>query len=317
MQANEGVPDTSAPQDVRSWSKARFLVAFVSFWAFVCNYALRVNINLAIVEMVVPLNQTSSSGSDECGRSKTNTSNADPQGSDKFDWDESTQSWILSSVFFGYITTQLLGGRLAGGKLVLGVPLLIAGLLSLLTPMAAKSFGSSAVIGLRVMIGMAEAGSAMGTILTLAQGGVMMQAWGWESIFYFYGGLTAIWFVAWFFLVSDSPENHPYISAEEKLFILVSLSKEEKKANGLLSALPYVLLFGWTQIHAHIMDYCRSKKILSTTAVRKISNTLVMLFDAIEYLLFGSGEEQTWNNPKAADTEPAVYDNPAYKKDPY
>ncbi|CAG0922334.1 unnamed protein product [Notodromas monacha] len=78
------------------------------------------------------------------------------------------------------------------------------------------------------MVTMVYAGSCMGTILTLAQGGVMMRAWGWVSIFYFYGGLTVIWFVAWFFLVSDSPENHPYISKEEKLFILATLSKEKK-----------------------------------------------------------------------------------------
>ena len=44
-------------------------MAFVSFWGFLCNYALRININLAIVEMV---NGTSNTGngstSDECGR---------------------------------------------------------------------------------------------------------------------------------------------------------------------------------------------------------------------------------------------------------
>lgn len=56
------------PGDVEGWGKVRFLVAFVSFWAFLCNYALRININLAIVEMA---NGTTNSGngsaSDECG----------------------------------------------------------------------------------------------------------------------------------------------------------------------------------------------------------------------------------------------------------
>ncbi|CAG0923314.1 unnamed protein product [Notodromas monacha] len=406
--------------------------------------------------MVVPLNKTLSL-TDECGKPKTKTSVAYTKGTDKFAWDESTQSWILSSVFIGYITTQLLGGRLAehfGGKLVLGVPMLLAGLLSLLTPVAAKKLGSTAVMVLRVLIGMAEgvtfpamhvilsnwapplersrmvtmvyAGSPMGTILTLAQGGVMMRAWGWESIFYFYGGLTVIWFVAWFFLVSDSPENHPYISKEEKLFILATLSKEKKTIltmpwRQILTSVPFWALLVthmghnlgyWmllTQLptymnnilHFEIQEVSKARQnipeaqggsalcligaayvgcsrtmsvvlfciagicqgciysgyvanhldlapqfagtllgltntaasVTSWTApllagsITKDNQTIsawrtvfwicaaVMLFDAIEYLVFGSGEEQTWNNPEATDTAPAAFENSARTKD--
>ncbi|CAG0922893.1 unnamed protein product [Notodromas monacha] len=136
------------------------------------------------------------------------------KGTDKFAWDESTQSWILSSVFIGYITTQLLGGRLAerfGGKLVLGVPMLLAGLLSLLTPVAAKKLGSTAVMVPRVLIGMAEGVTfpAMHVILS-----------NWAPPLERSRMVTMVY--------ADSPENHPYISTEEKLFILATLSKEKK-----------------------------------------------------------------------------------------
>ena len=43
-----------------------------------------------------------------------------------------------------------------GGKLVLGIPLFTAGLLSFLTPVAAKELGYGAVIALRILIGMCE-----------------------------------------------------------------------------------------------------------------------------------------------------------------
>jgi hypothetical protein len=50
-----------------------------------------------------------------------------------------------------------------GGKLVLGVPLFTAGLLSFLTPVAAKELGYGAVIALRILIGMCEVSSTCRT----------------------------------------------------------------------------------------------------------------------------------------------------------
>lgn len=52
------------------------------------------------------------------------------------------QGYILSSFFYGYILTQLLGGWLAariGGKKVLGVGILATALLTLITPFAAHT----------------------------------------------------------------------------------------------------------------------------------------------------------------------------------
>ena len=66
--------------------------------------------------------------------------------------------WILSAFFYGYIITQIPGGFLAsviGGKLVLGLGIVITAALSLLTPLAARiHFG--ALIGLRVLEGFFE-----------------------------------------------------------------------------------------------------------------------------------------------------------------
>jgi hypothetical protein len=72
-------------------------------------------------------------------------------------------------------------------------------------------------------------GSAFGTIITLGSGGVMMSRWGWESIFYFHGALTTLWFVFWMLFVSDTPSDHRLISEKEKAFILAALSQEKKQ----------------------------------------------------------------------------------------
>ena len=66
--------------------------------------------------------------------------------------------WILSAFFYGYIITQIPGGFLAGivgGKLVLGVGIVMTAILSLLTPLAAR-LHVGALIALRVLEGIFE-----------------------------------------------------------------------------------------------------------------------------------------------------------------
>merc|ERR1719369_1997667 len=45
----------------------------------------------------------------------------------------------------------------------------------------------------------------------------------WESVFYVFGALGVVWFIAWSFLVFDGPDVHPRISEEEKAYIQSSL----------------------------------------------------------------------------------------------
>lgn len=66
--------------------------------------------------------------------------------------------WILSSFFYGYALTQVLGGYLAcrfGGRHVLGTGLLMVSVLTLLTPLAAQ-LHFSALMALRVLEGIFE-----------------------------------------------------------------------------------------------------------------------------------------------------------------
>ncbi|CAF3770346.1 unnamed protein product [Rotaria sordida] len=86
---------------------ARYVVAIWAFFGFLCLYALRVNISLAIVAMVPPqsaLNQSVRS----CPIS--NTSSPKPSSNYEFDWKPSTQEFILGAFFYGYILSQVIGG---------------------------------------------------------------------------------------------------------------------------------------------------------------------------------------------------------------
>ena len=80
-------------------------------------------------------------------------------GSDgEFFWNKSEQGLILGAFFYGYITTQVLGGWLAenfGGKHLYGLGILCTAALTLLTPIAARA-DFKFLIAVRVLEGVGE-----------------------------------------------------------------------------------------------------------------------------------------------------------------
>ena len=75
----------------------------------------------------------------------------------EFTWTKELQGWILSSFFYGYIVTQVLGGAISlrlGGKHVYGTAMLVSAVVTLLAPSAAR-LSPYALIALRVVQGLA------------------------------------------------------------------------------------------------------------------------------------------------------------------
>jgi len=50
--------------------------------------------------------------------------------------------------------------------------------------------------------------------------GFLTESLGWPSVFYIFGALTAVIAIFWFILCADSPDVHPWISTEERDFIV-------------------------------------------------------------------------------------------------
>lgn len=67
-----------------------------------------------------------------------------------------------------------------------------------------------------------HAGTAFGTAVSLISSGYLIDYFGWPTVFYGTGGLTLIWTVLWFILVSGDPAAHPSISEDELKYILNS-----------------------------------------------------------------------------------------------
>ena len=108
----------------------RWGVAFLAFIGFIFNYMLRVNINVTIVAMVnftAFENDEKNITVDECKFDDDYELNPDETSKSdqgQFLWDSVVQSQIVGSFYYGYIITQLPGGRMSelfGSKRVLGV----------------------------------------------------------------------------------------------------------------------------------------------------------------------------------------------------
>ncbi|KAJ4428938.1 hypothetical protein ANN_25934, partial [Periplaneta americana] len=242
----------------------RYLLCFMCFTGIVLNYSLKASMSVAIVAMVrhtyVPYHTVNVTMEklDICPIRSTDITSYFHNG--EFDWDEATQSHIMTAFFCGYVATQLLGGRLSelyGSKIVVGPGVFLTGMLSLLSPVAARLHVVAFII-MRVLSGAASgviipsvqgmvakwwlvkertlvggiiiASLPVSVIISQSMSGVMAEFGGWPMIFYVFGGLSVLWCIPWIFIVYDTPESHPFISTEEKSSILASIGSQEKES---------------------------------------------------------------------------------------
>ena len=160
-------------------------------------------------------------------------------------FDDTQKNNIRGVFFWGFLLTPMLGGRLAeihGTRIVLGGAMLLASLLTLVTPLA-YNFNYFCLMVVRFSLGLSLGvafpavatlvrrwipvtdtskfishvfASDIGATITLAGSGFLINAWGWSSVFYVTGATVVLWCVCWFYLVYDSPEKHPRISQLER-----------------------------------------------------------------------------------------------------
>ncbi|XP_069697780.1 sialin-like isoform X2 [Periplaneta americana] len=226
---------------------ARYVLCLMFFLGLMVTFLLRVNINLAIVGMV---NTTS------LEQSNVSTQQAVPTVQGEFAWDEVEQSVILSSFFWGYLLFQVPGGRVAevvGAKRVFGGAVVINGILSLVLPFFTRIHWILLLV-IRALQGLSQGvmfpalsasvirwvplserarfmsfavqGASLGTVVAMPLCGLVLNTWGWESVFYVSGVLALIWAAAWSVLMFDTPDLHPRISREERQYLKENLKEQ-------------------------------------------------------------------------------------------
>lgn len=245
---------TSTPVSTVSLSQywpRRFTLIILCFFSTLICYIDRVNMSVAVIPMAT-----------------------------EFGWDQTMRGIVLSSFFYGYLATQVLGGWLAdryGGKVVLGFGVLWWSVFTLLTPPAAfVSFACLFIV--RVGMGFGEgvafpavyklfaqwiprqerarsvgfnaSGIPLGTVTALFFTPVIVTQSGWPAVFYVFGGLGFVWYVFWHFFASDSPETHSSISRAEIEAIRVNTPSPPKN-----ESIPWGMLLSRAPVWAIIINH--------------------------------------------------------------
>ncbi|XP_032734711.1 solute carrier family 17 member 9 isoform X5 [Lontra canadensis] len=146
--------------------------------------------------------------------------------SQDFGWNKKETGTALSSFFWGYCLTQVVGGHLGdriGGEKVILLSACAWGFLTAATPLLTHLSGAHLVFMTfsRILTGLLQgvyfpaltsllsqkvreseraftystvgAGSQFGMLVTGAVGSLLLDRYGWPSVFYFSGGLTLLW----------------------------------------------------------------------------------------------------------------------------
>ncbi|KAG8185457.1 hypothetical protein JTE90_022388 [Oedothorax gibbosus] len=249
---------------------ARWVLTFLLFWAMCLEYSHRVCLSVTIVAMInhTALDQASNNDSDldsndTCDvQQGVNATAPDEEGD--YLWSPSIQGVVLGAYFYGYVCTQVIGGRMSevvGGKWVIGLSILIGSLLTFITPIAAD-IGVVAIVIVRAIMGFVHGvclptafamfaqwappeerstlialcviGDHVGTVVTMPLTGYLCEygfAGGWPSVYYILGILGCVWFVFWVCLAHNRPTDHPRITSKEIDYIQkghVQMTEDQK-----------------------------------------------------------------------------------------
>ncbi|CAL4093071.1 unnamed protein product, partial [Meganyctiphanes norvegica] len=268
------------------WWGVRHTVVLLSFMGVFTSYNSRVSLSIGIVAMtgteVYNASDTNIDLSDICPFPEQKYGHGHITKEDligEFDWGKKMQGLILGSFFYGYLASNIFFGWAAdrfGPRLVLGTTVGLGSLLTILTPLCARS-SEYLFIANRVLQGAAQgalypgvvsmlaswatpqdreiftslifAGGESGTLFALVLGGWLSESkvfGGWPSIFYLFGTLGLLWTILWFLLVHDGPDQDPKISQVELDYFQKHMGLEKKNEKKL--PVPYLAMAKSPQI---------------------------------------------------------------------
>eukprot|EP00873_Tetraselmis_striata_P041947 jgi/Tetstr1/462211/TSEL_007274.t1 len=206
-------------------------------------------------------------------------------------WSTTVAGVLQSSFFWGYFLAQLPSGKLVskyGGRVVLAVGVLCWSMATVAAPICAYT-GIWALCFVRFLVGLFEAtapsanadlitrwaaieersravtavwtGFNFGNVMGLLIAPFCVARWGWESVFYVFGGIGFLWSLCWYFINRRLPlpskvacSRFEYVKAGEALK-RIQQEEEERKANQHSDKIPYGAFFKvpafWSMMMVH------------------------------------------------------------------
>jgi len=80
--------------------------------------------------------------------------------------------------------------------------------------------------------GIFNSGAAIGGIVAYPLIGLISAFLGWQSIFIVVSLLGFLWLIPWFYIVKANPQNHPWLSEDEKTYILSGQKNQDLDQDG-------------------------------------------------------------------------------------
>lgn len=255
----------------------RFWIAVMVFASTYINYTTRSNMSISITSMISGSKDKNKTVSiPECKRnlaSFNSTLSRTPKPLDdygpRYDWDESIQGLIIGSYFWGYVISSAPGGFIAewlGPFNTIFYTQIVTAIFNSLSVWGAQwHFGF--LIFFRFIIGLmagpvypalqcliarwappaekgkfvsALMGNTLGTCLTFILVGAITAAAGWDWGFHFLTIQIAAFCIIFWIVAADSPDQHKWITEEEKNYIKESQSKTISKGKAVP---PYLKMF--------------------------------------------------------------------------
>ncbi|XP_022687092.1 uncharacterized transporter slc-17.2-like [Varroa jacobsoni] len=237
------------PETKTGLLRHRYVICLLVFTGLALAYSMRINMSVAIIQMVGSKGKNVSSADDGTCPPSGNISVAPKPG--EFIWPKLEQKIVENAFFVGYTSTQVLGGIMADKysiKWVFGYGIFLTSVFTLITHWVAR-WSIYGLIALRAIEGITEGvtfpsvfclmarwspvqerttmvnlciiGSNIGTVITLPMAAALCQSsLGWPAAFYIPGALGVVWSVVWYICATSQPENHRWISDEERRYII-------------------------------------------------------------------------------------------------
>lgn len=168
---------------------------------------------------------------------------------------ETQMGWVLSAFALGYALFQVPGGALGDKYGVRKVLTTIMVIWSIFTAFTGAAWNYASMVAFRFIFGAGEAGafpnisraafswvplgergtfqginfsgSRLGAAFALPLVAYLIDAWGWRTIFYFFGIIGLVCAVFFFTLFRNKPEDHLGVSEEEKDYIINNRQSEK------------------------------------------------------------------------------------------
>ncbi|AXT61211.1 MFS transporter [Aquimarina sp. AD10] len=167
--------------------------------------------------------------------------------------------WVLSAFALGYALFQVPGGALGDKFGVRKVMTIIMITWSLFTSLTGAAWNYVSMLCFRFIFGAGEAGafpnisraafswvplkergifqginfsgSRLGAAFALPLVAYLIDAWGWRTIFYFFGAIGIVIALLFYWMFRNTPEEHKAISEKEKQYIIENRQKEKISDN--------------------------------------------------------------------------------------